>query len=147
MRDYGLLESALAMPQAAFSGEFLHKDVFEMAAAYLFHIVQNHPFVDGNKRTGTTVSYIFLKLNGFHLKVDPDLLEKSSYLLQWANTIRSKLPISFARIVFLLGHLDNKGARTANSLRTLMKAAPYISALRSPTPFMEINSSMLCGWA
>lgn len=50
LRDVGLLHSAIAMPQASFGGEFLHKDVFEMASAYLFHIVQNHPFFDGNKR-------------------------------------------------------------------------------------------------
>ena len=52
VRDVGLLQSAIAMPQASFGGEFLHKDLFEIAAAYLYHIVQNHPFVDGNKRTG-----------------------------------------------------------------------------------------------
>lgn len=51
VRDLGLLQSALAQPSAGFDGEFLHKDLFEMAAAYLFHIVRNHPFVDGNKRT------------------------------------------------------------------------------------------------
>ena len=44
VRDVGLLHSAIAMPQASFGGEFLHKDIFEMAAAYFFHIVQNHPF-------------------------------------------------------------------------------------------------------
>ena len=48
LRDAALLHSAVAMPQASFAGEFLHKDVFEMAAAYLYHIVQNHPFLDGN---------------------------------------------------------------------------------------------------
>ena len=52
VRDIGLLHSAIAMPQASFGGEFLHEDLFEKAAAYLFHIVQNHPFMDGNKRTG-----------------------------------------------------------------------------------------------
>lgn len=48
MRDWGLLESAMAQPQATFGGTFLHIDLFEMAAAYLYHIVQNHPFFDGN---------------------------------------------------------------------------------------------------
>ncbi len=52
VRDMGLLESAIAMPQATYAGENLHEDVYSMAAAYFFHIVQNHPFVDGNKRTG-----------------------------------------------------------------------------------------------
>ncbi|MFO0774631.1 MAG: type II toxin-antitoxin system death-on-curing family toxin [Nitrospiraceae bacterium] len=65
VRDNGLLESALAAPQSAFGGHYLHGDLFEMAATYLFHIVQNHPFVDGNKRTGTAVALTFLVLNGF----------------------------------------------------------------------------------
>ena len=49
IRDSGLLESAIEQPRAAFDGDFLHTFPFEMAAAYLFHIVINHPFVDGNK--------------------------------------------------------------------------------------------------
>jgi death-on-curing protein len=65
IRDIGLLESALAMPQASFGGTFLHADHYEMAAAYLFHIVSNHPFVDGNKRTGTVAALTFLDLNGY----------------------------------------------------------------------------------
>ena len=69
IRDRGLLESALAMPQASFGGTYLHPDIHAMAAAYLFHIVSNHPFIDGNKRTGTAVALFFLKLNG----IDPDI--------------------------------------------------------------------------
>ncbi|HYQ81440.1 MAG TPA: Fic family protein, partial [Anaeromyxobacteraceae bacterium] len=49
LRDLGLLESALAAPRATFGGEHLHGSLPEMAAAYLFHLVRNHPFVDGNK--------------------------------------------------------------------------------------------------
>ncbi len=64
IRDVGLLQSALAMPKAGFGGRYLHADVFEMAAAYLFHIVRNHPFVDGNKRTGAVAAVVFLALNG-----------------------------------------------------------------------------------
>jgi len=55
------------MPQAAFGGQFLHADLFEMAAAYLFHIVQNHPFIDANKRTGTDAAVTFLTMNGVEL--------------------------------------------------------------------------------
>lgn len=67
VRDAGLLESAVAQPQAAFGGEYLHGDIFAMAAAYLFHIVQNHPFFDGNKRTGTVAALVFLDLNGIEI--------------------------------------------------------------------------------
>jgi death on curing protein len=64
IRDTGLLESAIAQPQASFGGELLHSGIFEMAAAYLFHIIQNHPFVDGNKRTGLSCALTFLEING-----------------------------------------------------------------------------------
>jgi death on curing protein len=69
IRDLGLLKSALGTPMATFGGQFLHTDVFEMAAAYLFHIVQNHPFVDGNRRTGTVAANVFLILNGYEFDV------------------------------------------------------------------------------
>ena len=74
VRDAGLLHSAIAMPQASFGGEYLHTDLFEMAAAYLFHIVQNHPFVDGNKRAGATAAIIFLKINKVNIQVDEEAL-------------------------------------------------------------------------
>jgi death-on-curing protein len=64
VRDIGLLESAVAMPQAGLGGQYFHTDLFEMAAAYLFHIVKNHPFVDGNKRVGAATALVFLELNG-----------------------------------------------------------------------------------
>jgi len=67
LRDLGLLESAVAQARAAFGGQFLHNDLFEMAAAYLFHIVQNHPFIDGNKRAGTVAALVFLDLNGIEI--------------------------------------------------------------------------------
>jgi death-on-curing protein len=65
VRDAGILESAIEQPRASFSGQFLHAFPFEMAAAYLFHIVKNHPFVDGNKRTGTVAALVFLDWNDF----------------------------------------------------------------------------------
>jgi death-on-curing protein len=67
VRDLGLLESAVAQPQAMFSGNYLHQDVFEMAAAYLFHLVKNHPFLDGNKRTGAVAALVFLDFNGIEI--------------------------------------------------------------------------------
>jgi death-on-curing protein len=63
VRDAALLQSAVAMPQAGFAAQHLHAFPHEMAAAYLYHIAQNHPFVDGNKRTGLATALMFLELN------------------------------------------------------------------------------------
>jgi death-on-curing protein len=65
IRDRGLLESALAMPQAGFGGEYVHGSLLEMAAAYLFHLTKNHPFIDGNKRIGFAAAIVFLRMNGY----------------------------------------------------------------------------------
>jgi death-on-curing protein len=72
VRDWGLLRSAAAMPAASFGGQLLHTDLCEMAAAYLFHIVQNHPFIDGNKRVGAVAADVFLALNGLLLVASQD---------------------------------------------------------------------------
>jgi death-on-curing protein len=76
IRDLGLLQSATAMPAAGFGGCYLHTDLFEMAAAYLFHITQNHPFIDGNKRTGAMASLVFLSLNELDLEADEEEFER-----------------------------------------------------------------------
>ncbi len=65
IRDRGALESAVAVPQTSFDGAFLHEDLFAMAAAYAFHIAENQPFVDGNKRTALNAALVFLDLNGW----------------------------------------------------------------------------------
>lgn len=70
IRDINLLSSAIAMPHASFHGEYLHNDIYEMAAAYAFHIGKNHPFVDGNKRTALVSTLVFLELNGISIS-DP----------------------------------------------------------------------------
>jgi len=67
IRDLALLESAVAAPQASFGGKSPYKDLVEVAAAYLFYLCRNHPFVDGNKRTGMAACLVFLQLNG----IDP----------------------------------------------------------------------------
>jgi death-on-curing protein len=72
VRDWGLLQSAIAMPAATFGGQFLHGDLCEMAAAYLFHLVRNHPFADGNKRVGAVAAYVFLAMNQMQLTADQD---------------------------------------------------------------------------
>jgi len=70
VRDAGLLESALAQPEATFDGVQLHRDVWEMAAAYAFHLCRNHPFLDGNKRIAAVAMGTFLDINGHPLRVE-----------------------------------------------------------------------------
>jgi death on curing protein len=70
VRDLALLESAVAAPQAGFGGESLYADLVEVAAAYLFYLCRNHPFLDGNKRAALGACLVFLRLNG--LEPEPD---------------------------------------------------------------------------
>ena len=71
LRDLALLESAIGQPEASFAGEWLHPDRYEMAAAYAYHLCQNHPFIDGNKRTAlATTALVFLELNNITI-LDP----------------------------------------------------------------------------
>lgn len=70
LRDEGLLESALAQPQASFGGNYVHDSIFKMAAANGFHIAKNHPFFDGNKRTALVAMYTFLYVNGYQLEAN-----------------------------------------------------------------------------
>jgi death-on-curing protein len=71
IRDIGLLSSAIAMPESTFEGQYLHKNIYEQAAAYVFHICQNHPFLDGNKRTALASALVFLDINGIEIE-DPN---------------------------------------------------------------------------
>ena len=75
VRDMGLLQSALAMPSASFGEQYLHADLHQMAAAYLYHITSNHPFIDGNKRVGAVAALVFLMLNGQKPTATEDQLE------------------------------------------------------------------------
>ena len=77
IRDAGLLESAIAMPSAAFGDKYLHSDLFDMAAAYLFHIAMNHPFIDGNKRAGAAAALVFLAINGVEIDAEEDAFERA----------------------------------------------------------------------
>lgn len=64
IRDIKLLSSAIAMPYASFANTVLHENIYEMAAAYAFHICQNHAFIDGNKRTALASALVFLDMTG-----------------------------------------------------------------------------------
>jgi len=96
LRDQGALESALAQPESSFSGNYLHPDIYSMAAAYLYHLVMNHPFVDGNKRVGTVSALVFLDMNGFDFDADNELLEKTVLEVACGNLEKQDL-IEFFR--------------------------------------------------
>ena len=74
LRSIDLLESAVGMPQSSFCGNYLHPTIPDMAAAYLFHLVENHPFVDGNKRTGAMAALVFLELNSYEFNASEEEL-------------------------------------------------------------------------
>jgi death-on-curing protein len=92
VRDMGLLESAIAQPRATFGGAFLHDFPFEMAAAYLFHIVQNHPFVDGNKRSGAVAALLFLELNSIEISAPAGSIYEQTIAV--ANGLAGKLNLA-----------------------------------------------------
>lgn len=103
IRDIGLLQSALSMPAATFGGRFLQGSLHEMAAAYLFHLVQDHPFLDGNKRTGLVALLAFLGLNSHRLEADPKELE--ALVLGVAAGKISKAEVA----VFVQRHMRSRG--------------------------------------
>ena len=74
IRDRNLLSSAIYMPESNFDGKYLHETVPAMAAAYTFHICQNHPFIDGNKRAALASSLVFLDINGYELNCKNETL-------------------------------------------------------------------------
>ncbi len=74
VRDLGMLLSALGRPQATFEGNDLYPELFTKAAALMDSLVRNHPFVDGNKRTAITSAGLFLRINGYRLVVENEVM-------------------------------------------------------------------------
>jgi death-on-curing protein len=74
VKDINLLSSAIYMPESSFEGQFLHETIPAMAAAYAFHICQNHPFLDGNKRAALASSLVFLDINGYEFNCEDKTL-------------------------------------------------------------------------
>ena len=85
VRDMALLESAVAAPQASYGGQSVYADVAEIAAAYLFYLCRNHPFIDGNKRAALGACIVFLRLNGLEPK--PDAPEWEELMLAVAASV------------------------------------------------------------
>jgi death-on-curing protein len=98
LRDRGLLESAVAQPQASFGGEFVHDGLFAMAAAYLFHIVSNHLFVDGNKRAGTLAAVVFLDVNGITINHPSEALYELTMGMAEGRLQKAAVAVELERI-------------------------------------------------
>lgn len=104
VRDISLLESAIAAPQASFSGVSPYADSIEIAAAYLFFICKNHPFVDGNKRTALGACIVFLRINGMNAGYDNPSWEQ--LVMQIASSTLD-LKRSSERLRTLLSEMTN----------------------------------------
>ena len=108
VRDLGLVSSAIAVPQASFGGRMLHGDLSGMAATYAFHLCQNHPFVDGNKRVALAAALVFLDLNGIRI-TDPD---RALYPLMMAVARGEK---GKAKIAYTLHELSEPRRNTSRN--------------------------------
>lgn len=99
LRDRGLLESAVAQAQASFDGVFAHEGPFAMASAYLFHIVSNHAFVDGNKRAGLLAALVFLDINGISIEHSSEALYTLTMGVAEGRVTKTSVALEVARIV------------------------------------------------
>jgi len=99
LRDRGLLESAVAMPQSTFGGVYLHVGLPEKAAAYHFHLCANHPFMDGNKRVAVTAAEVFLLINGNELSASDNDVEELTLGVAAGRLSKDQVIEFFARFV------------------------------------------------
>jgi death on curing protein len=99
VQDLSLLSSALAMPESSYEGNYLHKDIIEMAFAYAFHICQNHPFIDGNKRTALASALVFFDLNGEETDDPEGKLYEAMILVAGSKKGKSYLADVFRKLI------------------------------------------------
>lgn len=104
IRDRGGLESEVAMAQASFGGEWVHADLYAMAAAYAFHIAESQAFVDGNKRAALAAALVFLEINGVTI-VDPEGVLYPAMIAFATKKLNKK---GFGRVLRILH--ENRGA-------------------------------------
>lgn len=97
VRDPHLLEAAVAMPQAMFGGALLHPEPAAIAAAYLYHIVMSHAFLDGNKRTACLASVVFLDANGVEHDITPNELERTTLAVAAGEMKKEELTKTFVK--------------------------------------------------
>lgn len=99
LRDRALLESAVATPQATFGGESPYQDAVDIAAAYLFYLCGNQPFVDGNKRAALGACLVFLQLNGLSPSPDGDAWETLTFALAAGSLSRDEVTVRLRKRV------------------------------------------------
>lgn len=91
IRDLGMLKSALARPKATFDRKALYPGLFARASALMESLINNHPFLDGNKRTGISTAGIFLQINGWRLVATSDELESVTLQIAKKELTREEL--------------------------------------------------------
>ena len=99
VREPALLESAVAAPQASVGGNSPYGDLVEVAAAYLYYLCKNHPFVDGNKRTALGACLVFLRLNGMEPKPDGAAWEKMTFAIAASEVDRDETTLRLRKLV------------------------------------------------
>ena len=99
VREQALLESAVAAPQASFGGKSPYADIVEVAAAYLFYICRNHPFIDGNKRAALGACLVFLRLNGIEPNTDGPEWEELTLAVAASALDRSETTARLRRLL------------------------------------------------
>ena len=99
VRDIALLESAVAAPQASFGGKSPYRDLAEIAAAYLYYLCRNHPFIDGNKRAALGACIVFLRLNGVEPRPDGPEWEDFVLGIAAANLERAQATIRLRELL------------------------------------------------
>ena len=99
LRDMALLESAVAAPQATFGGKSPFDDLAEVAAAYLFYICRNHPFLDGNKRAALGACIVFARLNGLETRPDGPEWEELTLAIAASEVDRAEATIRLRKLL------------------------------------------------
>ena len=95
IRDKNLLESAVVQPHVVIFKQYAHDDIFHMAAAYAFHIIKNHAFVDGNKRTGILSALTFLERNNYSIMTDSDSLYELALSIAQSHVNKDEIATFF----------------------------------------------------
>ncbi|MDR3550294.1 MAG: type II toxin-antitoxin system death-on-curing family toxin [Candidatus Babeliales bacterium] len=97
VRDLGLLESALMQPQMSMFDEYIYKDIFQMGSAYFYHIIKNHPFLDGNKRAGLLITLVFFQKNNMSIIAQQDELYQVAMDTAASKMTKEELAVFFKR--------------------------------------------------